>query len=188
MLTPSILSSYHLIVLVVLGLSLVVLRLGLLVVSMCLLGGVLGQRLEDLLWHWGRSGQMVSLGTESVLISGVVNGDLLSVLSDVRVVSLGHLRLVLLVSGVLGVSLLVGGDSVGGLVVESVGSVLSALIVGLGDDGVLVSRLLLVVVLGLVLLVLVSTDGGGSHDSQEGAGHDDLVVGWRGELDLCFKD
>lgn len=173
MLTPSILSSYHLIVLVVLGLSLVVLGLGMLVVSMSLLGGVLGQRLEDLLWHWGRSGQMVSLGTESVLISGVVHGDLLSVLSDVRVVSLGHLRLVLLVSGVLGVSLLVGGDSVGGLVVESVGSVLAALVVGLGDDGVLVSRLLLVMV--LMLLVLVSTDGGGSHDSQEGAGHDDLM-------------
>lgn len=165
----------HLIVLVVLGLGLVVLRLGslLVVLSVSLLGGVLGQRLEDLLWHRGRSGQMVSGGTESVLIGAVVHGDLLAVLAHVRVVSLGDLGLVLLVSGVLHVSLLVGGDAVGGLVLEAVGSVLAALLIGLDDGGVLVSRLL-VAVLGLVLLVLVSTDGGGSHDRQKGAGHDDL--------------
>lgn len=120
---------------------------------------------------------MITLGTETVLISGVVDSDLLAILADVRVVSLSHLGLMLLVSSVLGVSLLVSGDSVSGLVSEGVRSVLSALVVGLDDGGLLVGRVgLMLVVLGLVVLLLVLSDGRGSDDGQQGAGHDQLKV------------
>lgn len=132
---------------------------------------------------------MISLGTEAVLVSGVVDSDLLAILADVRVVSLSHLGLVLLLASVLGVSLLVSGDSVSGLVREGVRSVLSALVVGLDDGGLLVGRVgLVLVVLGLVVLLLVLSDRRGSNDRQKGAGHDQLQEKGLKHVRLLYDD
>lgn len=57
------------------------------------------------------------------------------------------------------------------------------MVIGLDDRGVLIRRLLAaMVVLGLVVLLLVLSDGRGSGHGQKGAGDNDLKEedGWKG--------
>lgn len=133
------------------------------IVLLVVLGGGtsidLSNQLLVLLWQGHGSGQMVSNGTESVLISDVLDRVLLAVISLVRVVSLSHISLVLL-SLVLDLTMLDNLDSVSGLVTE--------LVCGLGllglelhnRDVLLLSLMMMVLVvglgLGLISVVLLS--------------------------------
>jgi len=145
-------------------LVLVVLRLG-------LLGLVLDQLegLGDGFWDWGRGGQMGAFGTETILVSDVGDGDWDSIGTGVAVGALGDLSLGLRVASVLQVSLLLGDDSISGLIAVLVRSVMVDLL-GLPHDGD-----------ELVGVGLLSVLGGGDAQGQNGGeycdrNHGDRVI------------
>lgn len=121
--------------------------------------GQTGQVLQSALdgrWDWGRSGQMVTGGLESVLIGDVLDGDHLAVGSGVRVRSGGD-HGVLLGRNVLQRAGLLSLDSVSGLVRPTVRSVeVDLLLLAQNWDG-----------LGGSLLLL----GHGSGQNDEGGEH-----------------
>lgn len=119
------------------------------------MGGHLGKSLGQSLGHGGRRGQMIADGTEAVLVRNVVHSDLVAVLVGVRVGSLGHLNLVLLLARVLHVSVLLLVDAVGRLELVLVGAVLVLVRLALDDRDVLARLLLLHLVLVLVVLLLL---------------------------------
>lgn len=130
--------------------NLLVLLLSLLLWVQFGIGGHLSEGLTESLGHWGRSGQMITGGTEAVLISDVVHSDLVAVLIGVRVESLGDLDLMVLLAGVLHVSMLLLVDAIGSLELVLVGAVLVRVRLALEDWDVLVLLLLLLVVSGSV--------------------------------------
>jgi hypothetical protein len=98
------------------------------------------------------------LHLETVLVGDVVEGDWVTVWSDVRVESLLHLDLTVLDSGVLDVSLFLDIDAIASLVSVLVRAVVVLLRVELQDrDGS-----------GRVVLVMVVGNWDGTGDGEEG--------------------
>ena len=153
-------TGLFLVVLRLVALSLLLVAAGLLLLLVLLLvvlgGGAgvgLGQQALVLLGqgHWG--GQMVSDGTESVLIGHVLHRVLTTVVSLVRVESLGHVGLVLL-AGVLHLALLDHLDAVGALEAVLVGGRgLLSLELDDRDELALASAAVRAVTLGLLVVV-----------------------------------
>lgn len=137
--------------------DLLLLSLLVLVVLLVVLGGGSSVSLSNqplvLLGQGRGSGQMVSDGTETVLIGDVVDRVLLAIISLVGVVSLGNVRL-LLGALILDLSLFDHLDSVGGLIAEFVAR-LGLLSLELDNWDVLVILVLRLVLatLGLRLIV-----------------------------------
>lgn len=126
------------ILLLLLVLSVVLLWLLLFLGVQFWVGGHLRESLTQSLRHGWGSGQMITSGTESVLIGDVMDGNDMSVLVSVGVESLGHLDLMVLLSSVLHVALLVLVNAVGCLELVLVGAVLRLNTLALQDRDVLV--------------------------------------------------
>ena len=115
------------------------------------------ESLLDLRGHWGWGGDMVSGHLEALVVSGVLDGDHLTVGRDVGVGALlDEDTSGLLLGLVADVSVLGGQDLVSGLVLGLVAAVISLLLVVLKDRHPGGSLLLLVLVLVLLLLLLLS--------------------------------
>lgn len=152
-------------------LSLLVLLLEVLSLLVVILGGgtsigLLNQLLV-LQRQWGRSGQMISGGTESVLISNILDGVFLAIVTVEGVVSLSHNSLLVLLTFVLHLTVLCHLNSVGRLESETV-TVLILFGLVLYDGNELLLSLRLIASLLLVFTVLAASGISQGDDDKGG--------------------